>query len=133
MPEIATEGSWFLIMVSWEVGADAAAQKRFGEVLKYLRIFKCEDLTNPKDVAARDKALKGLKKGDFRLEIVPNSLKAINLIGRRKFVIIFQVKSNKVLLALSKMISWSAPISVEIFPASYVFEVESILSEKKTP
>ena len=108
------EGSWFLIMVSWEAGADAAAQKRFKEVFKYLKIFKSED---PK---ARDKESKNLAKNhpaDPRLEIVPDSLKALNLIGRRKFVIIFQTKSNKVLLELSKMISWSRPISVEIFPA----------------
>jgi hypothetical protein len=121
-----TEGSWFLIMVSWEAGADAAAQERFKEVFEYLNIFKSED---PK---ARDEKLKELEKkhpADPRLEVVPDSLKALNLIGRRKFVIIFQTKSNKVLLALSKMISWSGPISVEIFPASYVFEVERILSE----
>jgi hypothetical protein len=128
--EKQNEGSWFLIMVSWEAEADAIAQERFEQVLNDLRIFKCEDLTNPDDVAARDKNLTILTKDDYRSEIVPNSLKALNLIGRRKFVIILQTKSNNVLLALSKMISWAGPVSVEIFPASYVFEVERIFSKK---
>jgi hypothetical protein len=120
--EKPTEGSWFLIMVSWETGADKEAQEKFLEVLQYLKIF--ENLEN------RDTKLENLFKedpADARLKVVPESLKALNLIGRRKFVIIFQTKSNKVLLELSKMISWGGHISAEIFPASYVFEVERIL------
>jgi hypothetical protein len=105
------------------MGADEEAVKRFYEVYKYLRI-----LAPPDDV--RQKALAALPKDDPRLTLVADSLKSLNLIGRRKFVIVCQIISpncNKVLQELSKMISLYAPINVEIFPATYVHDLEAIL------
>ena len=120
---------WFLIMVSWEPGADGVAQESFKDVLNYLRIF--DQTTENKEGWQKEKErIKNENPNDARFSIDSDSLKAFNLIGRRKFVIIFRIESNShmVLLELSKIISWSRPmpINVEIFPASYVFEVESI-------
>jgi len=127
MSEEQTKGSWFMIMVNWEAGADAEAQESFKEVFDYLKIFKSQDA---KDRDHRDEELNKIKEknpADPLLEIVPDSLRGLNLIGRRKFVIILQTKSNRVLLELSKMIAWGRHISVEIFPASYVFEVHEVM------
>ncbi len=122
----STEGSWFLIMCSWEMGADDEAVKRFHEVYKYLRI-----LAPPDEV--RKEALAKLAKenpNDLRLTLVADSLKSLNLIGRRKFVIVCQIISpncNRMLQELSKMIGLGASINVEIFPATYVHDLEAIL------
>ena len=123
MEEQRKQYNWFLIMSSWEKGADDEAVKRFHDVYKYLKV-----LAPPDDV--RQKTLAQLARKnpeDPRLTLVPESLKALNLIGRRKFVIICQTTSNRVLQELSKMISLGASISVEIFPATYVYDLEAIL------
>jgi len=122
----SSDGSWFLITCSWEIGADDEAVKRFHEVYKYLRILAPPD--NVRQKALAELARKNPQ--DPRLQIVPESLKSLNLIGRRKFVIVCQIISshcNKVLQELSRMISLGAPISVEIFPATYVHDLEAIL------
>jgi len=121
----SSEGSWFLIMASWEIGADDKAVQRFHEVYEYLLPLAPTD-----DPELRQKALAALPKDDPRSTLVADSLKSLNLIGRRKFVIICQIlndKSNKWLQKLSKMISLGAHINVEIFPATYVHDLEAIL------
>lgn len=120
--------NWFLIMVSWEMSADQEAVRRFHKVYKYLTM-KAPGVN--KDLARKDynKIYPEDPIGDDDpvYEIVDNSLKPLNLIGRRKFIIICQTPSNRVLQRLSKMISLEAPISVEIFPATYVTELVDIL------
>jgi hypothetical protein len=119
-------------MVSWEPGEDQAAAESFKEVFDYLNKFRSQDLD---DIKKRDVWLAGLDKEDARSAIVPDSLRGLNLIGRRKFVIILKLKKesnpNNLLLHLSKKISWCRRINVEIFPAAYVFEVETIFREDK--
>ena len=127
------DGSWFMIMVSWEMGADGEAVQRFHQVYKYLNLRapgmdenedkrkEAEKVYNesyPKDPLVED---------DPVYDIVQGSLKPLNLIGRRKLVIICQTPSNRVLQRLSKMISLNAHISVEIFPATYVTELRDLL------
>jgi hypothetical protein len=123
----SSEGNWFLIMCSWEMGADDEAIQRFHEVYKYLIPLAPTD-----DPEVRQQALAALPKDDPRLTLVPDSLKSLNLIGRRKFVIICQIISpncNKFLQKLSRMISLRASISVEIFPATFVHDLKAILPE----
>jgi hypothetical protein len=126
----SSDGNWFLIMCSWEMGADAAAIQRFHDVYDYLRILSPPDEVRQKALA--ELALKD--PNDPRLTLVPESLKSLNLIGRRKFVIICQTTTNncnRVLQALSRIISLEAPISVEIFPATYVHDLINLLPERK--
>jgi hypothetical protein len=129
MPVKSSDGNWFLIMCSWEMGEDAEAVQRFHAVYEYFTPLTPTD--NPE---GRQEALALLAKDDPRLSLVPDSLKSLNLIGRRKFVIICQIiseNSNRVLQALSRKISLGAPISVEIFPATYVHDLTNILPERR--
>lgn len=125
----SSEGNWFLIICSWEKGADDAAVQRFHKVYKYLAPLAPE---------FREKGLVEIAKKDSndpRLSLVPDSLKSLNLIGRRKFVIICQttsINSNRVLQALSLEIGLGAPVSVEIIPATYVHDLMNILPKKQT-
>jgi len=125
----SSEGSWFLIMASWEIGADDKAVQRFHEVYEYLLPLAPTD-----DPELRQKALAALPKDDPRSTLVADSLKSLNLIGRRKFVIICQIISpncNKLLQTLSRMIILDAPINVEIFPATFVHDLNAILPTKE--
>jgi len=108
--------SWFLIMCSWEYEHDAMAQKKFGEVYEYLINFKDPD----------SKWVKDLRSDDLRSAFDPHSLKALNLIGKRKFVIIGRTKNNEVLQKLSLMITWETAIKVDVFAATDVNEFYSI-------
>jgi hypothetical protein len=136
------QNSWFLIMVSWEPGGDGEAVKRFHQVYMYLNIrapFNTDDDEKKSAIQQGRKeeyeqylkdnelALETLDENDPVYDIVEDSIKALNLIGRRKFVIIFQTKSNRVLQRLSKIISLGTEISVEIFPATYVTELKELL------
>ena len=51
-----------------------------------------------------------------------DSLKALNLIGQRKFVIIGRTTSNKVLQEISSNVTLETAIRVDVFPATYVHE-----------
>jgi len=104
--------SWFIIMCSWESEADDEAVPIFKEVYeKYLSI-----LTKG---GWRDQ----LEDTDPRLDLDSDSFKAINLIGRRQFVIIGQATSNKVQQHLALMIGLGTRIKVEVFPATYVHDL----------
>lgn len=123
--------NWFLIMVSWEMGADDEAVQRFSQVYMYLNI-RAPDIKEDEQKKRQEEYNKSypddpVREDDPVYEIVQGSLKPLNLIGRRRFVIILQTKSNKVLQRLSKMISLHAHITVEIFPATYVTELRGIL------
>ena len=117
-----SEVDWFVIVSSWEAGADDAAVQRFHDVYQYLNVLAPD---------YREKALAGLDKNDPRRDIVPETLRALNLIGRRKFMIICQTRSNRVLQELSKKISLGAPVNVEIFPATNVHDLEALLPNEK--
>ncbi len=125
--------NWFLIMVSWEMGADEVAVSRFHQVYMYLNVRAPgmdEDKRKRREAEdAYNECYKDdpIVTDDPVYDIVVGSLKPFNLIGRRKFVIICQTPSNRVLQRLSKMISLKAPINVEIFPATYVTELRDIL------
>jgi len=107
--------SWFMIMCSWELGADDEAVQNFNKLYEYLNVLT--------DEKWRDK----LNPNDFRLDLDSESIIALNLIGRRKFVIICQARSNKVLQELSKRVSLRAPVKVEIFPATTVHDLFKML------
>jgi hypothetical protein len=127
------EYHWFMIMVSWDIGADSEAVQRFAKVYLYLNV-RAPYMDDHKDEqAAAVKTYNEAYKDDPIVgddpihEIVSGTLKPFNLIGRRRFVILLQTSSNRVLQRLSKMISLYAPIRVEIFPATYVTELKDIL------
>jgi hypothetical protein len=128
MFEERSEGNWFLIMASWGIDADEKAKERFYDVYDYLRL-----LAPPEKIP---KVMQGIKRDsvpgedDLLMDIVPGSLKSLNLIGRRKFVIVCKIKpsgGNRLLQTLSKKISFGAPISVEIFPATDVHDLIGIM------
>lgn len=112
--------NWFVIMCSWELGADDEAVKRFNKLYEYLDVLRDTEWL---------KAAQGSK--DLRLDLNSESILALNLIGRRKFLIICQARSNRVMQELSKMISLRAPIKVEIFPATNVHDLYNILKPEK--
>ena len=127
----SNDGSWFMIMVSWEMGADGEAVQRFHQVYMYLNI-RAPNIGKDEQMKRQAEYNESypndpVREDDPVYDIVEGSLKPLNLIGRRRFVIIFQTKSNKVLQRLSKMISLLAHITVEIFPATYVTELRDTL------
>jgi hypothetical protein len=97
--------SWFLIQCSWEYENDRTAMDKWVEVYNW---FKNKDdkgrYSSPRD------------------EIADEGLIALNLIGKRVFVIAGQAKSNKPLQEISSMITLATPIKVEVFAATNVFE-----------
>jgi hypothetical protein len=107
--------SWFLMMFSWEPGADVEAEERFIKAYKYLDELSADDW--------RDK----LDTDDPRLDLDSESLRALNLIGRRKFVVIGQSTSNRVLQELALKVGLGAPIKVEVFPATFVHDLYKIM------
>jgi hypothetical protein len=108
------EGNWFLIMVSWDWDADQDAIRKFQWVYKYLNAYNVK--------AEWDK----VKADDPRKAIDFDSLKALNLIGQRKFVIIGRTRSNVVLQEISANITLQTAIRVDVFPATYVHEFKKI-------
>jgi len=100
--------SWFLMLCSWEPEHDAEALKRWAKVFKWLRPD-----TGKESPTFNDLYVKGLI--------------ALNLIGKRKFVIAGQAKSNKPLQELSALITLKSQIKVDVYPASNVFEFGKIM------
>lgn len=110
--------SWFLIMCSWEPDADGEAQTKFGEVYRYLQVLM------------DDKQLEDFKNNnpnDPLCDLDSNSFKALNLIGRRQFVIIGQATSNKLQQKLALDIGLGTRIKVEVFPATFVHDLHKIM------
>jgi len=105
--------SWFLIMCSWEPENDEEAIGKFGEVYKYL-------------IGSQTKEWDDLDVNDPRKAIDPDSLKALNLIGKRKFVIIGRSMNNEVLQKLSSMITLKKHIKVDVYAATDVTEFRNI-------
>ena len=102
--------SWFLILCSWEYDFDRAAMDKWKEVYNW---FKVKDDKSGEYIPPRN-------------EIADEGLIALNLIGKRQFVIAGQAKSNKPLQALSSMITLTTPIEVDVFAATNVFEFGAI-------
>ena len=105
--------SWFLILCSWEYDADRIAMDKWREVYNW---FKVKPDKSGEYIPPRD-------------EIADEGLIALNLIGKRQFVIAGQAKSNKPLQELSSMITLSTPIEVDVFAATNVFEFGTINKE----
>ncbi len=101
--------NWFMIMCSWDWDADADALKRFQWVYRYLNVYNHKEEWE-KVVANPDDPRNAM---DFE------SLKGLNLIGQRKFVIIGRTTSNKVLQEISSNITLETAIRVDVFPAIY--------------
>ena len=114
MPQTKTlDGhSWFMLTASWEPDADSKALNVFGNVYKMLKDFGTTS-----------------QKPELQ-DLDPDSLKALNLIGRRKFVIIGQTQSNIPLQYLSREISLQQPVKVEIFPATYVHDLAQMFVDE---
>jgi len=110
--------SWFLIMCSWEPDADGDAVAKFGVVYDYLQL-----LTDDQKLAE----FKKNNPDDPLVDLDSDSFKAINLIGRRQFVIIGQAKSNRLQQHLALMIGLGTRIKVEVFPATYVHDLRTVL------
>ena len=111
------EYNWFMMMCSWEWEHDSKALNKFGEVYKHLNIFN----TSEWDSIKADP-----NNNDLRKALNVSTLKAFNLIGQRKFVIVGETTSNKVLQQLSSMITLGTPIKVEIFNATYVHDFNTV-------
>ena len=118
MQKTLTGYSWFLILCSWEPEEDDAAVKKFGAVYDYL-----QPLTDEKKLA-------GFKKDnpdDPLCDLDPDSFKALNLIGRRQFVLIGQATSNRLQQKLALDIGLGTRISVEVLPATFVHDLRTVL------
>jgi len=116
MMEEIKQYNWFLIMCSWDWDADKMALERFQWVYNYLNAYNNAEEWKKITADANDPR----NAMDFE------SLKALNLIGQRKFVIIGRTTSNKVLQRISSEITLGTPIRVDIFPATYVHEFRDI-------
>jgi hypothetical protein len=111
--------NWFVIVCSWDLEAEGEAIERFEHTYHYLNKL-------------REPGWLENNKNDPRAALDVDSLKALNLIGRRKFVIVCQTRSHKVLLELSKRIGLRSPVKVEVLPASHVHDVfGAVASDQK--
>jgi hypothetical protein len=110
------EYSWFLIQCRWDWDRDDKAMDKFGEVFDYLSAFKDPNLDLEKC----------FPDDDPRRALEPGSLKALNLIGKRNFVIIGRTKNNEPLQKLSAMITLTTGIMVDVYPATDVMEFKGI-------
>jgi len=108
--------NWFLIMCSWDSNADKDALKRFGRLYDYLDIYPDRWDKLPDE--------------DPRKALDIKELKALNLIGQRKFVIIGRTRSNRVLQKISSDITLETAIRVEVFPATYVREFKEVNADR---
>jgi hypothetical protein len=100
--------SWFFIQVSWEYEHDETAIKRWKKMYNFLK-RPSKGPTDP-----------------LRDEILDEGLIALNLIGKRKFIIAGQTRSNKPLQKISSMITLNTAIKVDVFSATNVFELGNI-------
>ncbi|MGD2037408.1 MAG: hypothetical protein PVH28_05950 [Desulfobacterales bacterium] len=100
--------SWFFILVSWEHDDDDDAIDKWKDVYNFLKRPK-RDGVDP-----------------LREEIADEGLIGLNLIGKRKFVIAGQTRSNRPLQKISSMIALKTGIKVDVFAATSVFELGNI-------
>lgn len=110
--------SWFLIMCSWEPDVDSDAVAKFGAVYDYLEI-----LTDDKMLAE----FKNKNPDDPIFDLDSDSFKALNLIGKRQFVIIGQATSNRLQQKLALEIGLGTRLKVEVFPATYVHDLRAVM------
>jgi hypothetical protein len=96
-------------MVSWDWEADKDALEKFDWVYRYITKGSGDPLA--------DHAREAL---DF------GKLWALNLIGKRKFVIVGRTRSNNVLQVISSKITLGTAIRVEVFPATYVHDFKGV-------
>ena len=118
MQKTLTGYSWFMIVCSWEPEEDDAAVQKFEAVYDYL-----QPLNDYKTL----EELESNHPDDPILDLDPDSFKAINLIGRRQFVMIGQAKSNRLQQKLALDIGLKTRISVEVIPATFVHDLRTVL------
>ena len=105
---------WFFIMCSWEQPDDREAMDKWIEVYNFF-------IRAPADPT---------KVYNARDDIADQGLIALNLIGKRKFVIAGQTRSNKALQEISSMITLQSPIKVDVFAATNVYDFGLINQER---
>ena len=110
--------SWFMIMCSWEPDEDAVAVERFRKLYGYLNHLNDSDKLD---------AFRKQHQDDPLFDLDSDSFKAINLIGRRQFVLIGQARSNRLEQRIALDIGLGSRIKVEVFPATYVHDLEAVL------
>jgi hypothetical protein len=123
MQETLKGHSWFLILCSWEPDEDGDAVSKFGAVYNYLNL-----LTDDQKLAE----FKNKNPDDPLFDLDSDSFKALNLIGRRQFVIIGQATSNRLQQQLALEIGLGTRIKVEVFPATYVHDLRTVLPSTLT-
>jgi hypothetical protein len=100
-----------MIECSWEYDFDDDAKAKWIEVYNWFKGDSSGVYSPPRD------------------EIANDGLIALNLIGRRRFVIAGQTLSNRPLQHISSMITLNTPIKVDVFPATNVFEFGNVSKE----
>jgi hypothetical protein len=115
--------SWFMISCSWEPEEDADAVAKFGAVYGYLEL-----LTDDQKLAE----YKNRKPDDPIFDLDADSFKALNLIGMRQFVMIGQATSNRLQQQLALDIGLGTRIRVEVFPATYVHDLQTVMPSTLT-
>ncbi len=104
-------------MCTWEHEHDRIAMDKWVEVFN----FFTRNTEDEKKKACYDA---------LRDQIADEGLTALNLIGKRRFIISGQTKSNQVLQEISSMITLGTPIKVDISAATNVFEFGDINKER---
>ena len=109
--------NWFFIMCTWEHENDRIAMDKWVEVFNFFtRNIEDEE-----------------KKGCYealRDQIADEGLTALNLIGKRQFIISGQTRSNQALQEISSMITLNTPVKVDISMATNVFEFGEVNKER---
>lgn len=109
--------NWFFIMCTWENEHDRIAMDKWVEVFDFFT-------RNVKDEKKKDRY------EALRNQIADEGLTALNLIGKRQFIISGQTKSNQALQEISSMITLGTPIKVDISAATNVFEFGEVNKER---
>jgi len=110
--------SWFMIMCSWEPEADEEAVKIFDRTYQYLKALTSDKLLDE---------LRNKNADDPLFDLDTDSFKAINLIGRRQFVMIGQSRSNRLQQKLALDIGLGTRVKVDVFPATFVHDLEEVM------
>ena len=97
---------------------DVIAVERFGQLYAYLNLLNNSDKLD---------AFRKQHPNDPLFDIDSDSFKAINLIGRRQFVLIGQASSNRLEQRIALDIGLGSNIKVEVFPATYVHDLRAVL------
>ena len=96
--------NWYVIICSWE--NQEAAETKFAKVYEELNVLRDPDWPATQD-----------NNKDYRLNLDPDSFRALKLEGEPRFVIICQSRTPASAEALGNFIKQPGVINVEFFPA----------------